>query len=236
MKLVYQDPFVTLYCGDCRDVSNTCGAIDFDHVIMDPPYDADTHDGARSGHPDVKLTIEFDPLDVATMVPALLKIPKRWTLAFCSLEMLGAYKAAAGEAWVRSGFWHRIDSAPQLTGDRPAQPGEGIAMMHRPLSAGREGRTRWNGGGHQAFYETHVVRGTTRFHPTQKPVSLMQSLILDFTDEGDLILDPFAGSCSTLVAAKNMGRRAIGIELDERYCHLAISRLQQGSLFEAGDD
>lgn len=68
------------------------------------------------------------------------------------------------------------------------------------------------------------------FHPTEKPVVLVSYFIELTTGEGDLILDPFMGSGTTLRAAKDLGRRAIGIELEERYCETAANRLAQGVL------
>lgn len=69
-----------------------------------------------------------------------------------------------------------------------------------------------------------------RHHPTQKPIPLMQWIIRNYTKENDLILDPFAGSGSTCVAAQNLHRRFIGIELEEKYCEIARDRLKQQTL------
>lgn len=65
-----------------------------------------------------------------------------------------------------------------------------------------------------------------KFHPTQKPVALMEYLIKTYTDQNDLIIDPFMGSGTTLVAAKKLKRRAVGIELSEQYCQIAVERLE----------
>ena len=67
-------------------------------------------------------------------------------------------------------------------------------------------------------------------HPTEKPVGLIEVLIGMSTDSGDLVVDPFAGSGSSIVAAQNLGRRGIGIELDEHYVDAARGRLAQGTL------
>jgi len=85
-----------------------------------------------------------------------------------------------------------------------------------------------------------------RFHPTQKPILLMQKILMDFTNPNDLILDPFCGSGTTCVAAKVLGRRYIGIDISPEYCKIAEDRLRavdtgvpvkearagQGALFE----
>lgn len=68
-------------------------------------------------------------------------------------------------------------------------------------------------------------------HPSEKPVELLSQFLLQSTSEGDLVVDPFAGSGSTLAACQRMGRRAIGIEVDEQYHRDATSRLTQAHLF-----
>ena len=67
-------------------------------------------------------------------------------------------------------------------------------------------------------------------HPTQKPVALMRYVIDTYTEPGWVVLDPCAGSGSTLVAAKQLGRKAIGVEIDESYCEVIAKRLDQGVL------
>lgn len=68
------------------------------------------------------------------------------------------------------------------------------------------------------------------FHPTQKPVSLMAYLVRTYTNEGDIVFDPYAGSGSTLLAAKQEGREFIGMEIDPRYIEVINNRLAQGVL------
>ena len=76
----------------------------------------------------------------------------------------------------------------------------------------------------------HSYREGARVHQTQKPLWLMRALLELHTAPGDLILDPYAGSGTTLVAAKFLGRRAVGIEQDQVHCAQAVKRLQQGVL------
>ncbi len=71
------------------------------------------------------------------------------------------------------------------------------------------------------------LNGSQMIHPTEKPVALLTSLITSVTKPGDLILDPFAGSGSTLVAAKKTGRRFIGVELNDEYFEKAQRRIEE---------
>ena len=74
-------------------------------------------------------------------------------------------------------------------------------------------------------------RGEGNTHPTVKPLKLIEYLLkLAFPPNGGIVLDPFMGSGTTLVAAKQLGRRAIGIEIEERYCAIAVDRLRQSVL------
>lgn len=193
------------------------GAVD--HTICDPPYNERTHTRARSlkdGGSDIP--INFAHLTDFSFVGDLLRVSKRWVVAFCALEDLGRYQDAAGDRWVRAGTWDRPDGTPQLSADRPAQAAEGIAIMHA------KAKLQWNSGGKRGMWRCGVERDE-RYHPTPKPVSLMMELLSDFTNPGDLILDPFCGGASTGVAALRLGRRFIGIDRDPIHAATAHARL-----------
>lgn len=88
-------------------------------------------------------------------------------------------------------------------------------------------RYRWNG-----MLQEDMANKEARMHPTQKPEPVMRWALSQAPDTWSVVLDPFAGSGTTLVAAKRIGRKAIGIERDEKYCALIVERLRQGSLAE----
>jgi DNA modification methylase len=207
--------------GDCLDPLAGLPSLakaSVDHAITDPPYDERTHKGRRGarrndGGPALH-DIVFDPLDdVAPIAAEIMRVTRRWALIFCAEDQIPAWKAcfAKGE-WehVRTMPWVKPDGAPQMTGDRPGQGWEPIVVFHGPRVTGQ--RMRWNGGGSKGVYVVNVNGEPDRFHQTQKPRALLEALIRDFTDHGELIVDPFAGSGTTLVAAKSLGRRAVGWE------------------------
>jgi len=225
MSVYYRAAGIEIHHGDCRAILGALPPVD--HVMTDPPYGGDTHAGARTGsaHQNSVL-VDFEATDARAIAYTLELVRlKRWAILTCDWQHVLPLKEHPPVGWrfVRHGAWIKPNGTPQFTGDRPAQGWEAVAILH----AGISGRMRWNGGGLPAVWMHNKVVGD---HPTGKPESLLREWITQFTDPGDLILDPFMGSGTTLVAAKRLGRRAIGIEIEEHYCEIATRRLAQDAL------
>lgn len=220
--------------GDSRLILPTMADASVDHVITDPPYAEKTHAGARGARPGVSLTtvplVDFESIDdeeFLSLAGHCVRLARRWALMTCDWR----HSAAAfrsGLPVVRCGVWVKPDAAPQFTGDRPGTGWEAVLILHR------EGRKRWNGGGHHATWIHPVERNNV--HPTQKPLRLVNQWVKLFTDPGETILDPYMGSATTLVAAIQCGRKAIGIEWNREHFDRACRRVEDavgiGSLFQ----
>lgn len=241
----YSDDMVTVFHGDCRDVLPTLEQVD--HIIADPPYSRHVHTSARRRNleardrgakygADVRRNIDLGFEHLSDELrdfcgTEFSRIAKRWVLVFSDTESGHLWRQALTSGggsldYVRTGAWIKIGSTPQFSGDRPATGFEAITICHP------KGRKRWNGGGKHAIWQVPIVldrgrTGTERLHTTQKPLPLMNALIDQFTDPNETILDPFAGSGTTALAAVNAGRRAIVIERDEAYAEVITRRLSE---------
>lgn len=229
----------TLYNGDCMEVMAGLDAVD--HVISDPPYEESLHASKNSLRgpvradkgPDLK-GLDFSSInDIRQdVVDASASICAGWFLAFCTIEGV-AYWAEAINAsamkYKRGCLWVKPDATPQLNGQGPGQGAECFVTAWNG-----KGHAKWNAGGKRGVY-THLTNQRDRDgrHPTEKPIPLMRELLADFTNHGQLILDPFMGSGTTGVACAKMGRRFIGIELDEKYFDVACERISKA--YEQGD-
>lgn len=199
-----------------------------DHVICDPPYSRHVHENHRSmqggrGRAERDLGfVSLDPLDRRYCSGEFARLTRRWILVCCDLEGQHAWEddlKIGGAQHVRFGLWVKKGATPQITGDRPANAAEGIEIAHAA-----KGRLRWNGGGSHALWPIPIVTRNRR-HTTEKPLALMEALVRDFTEPGDLVLDPFAGSGTTGVACLRLGRRFLGWELDPAHHAAACERL-----------
>lgn len=241
----------TLYLGNCIEILPKLGLVH--HIITDPPYEAEAHTkqrrslgcgkqyGARNKRNDA---LSFDPINQTDREKFCLlakDICSGWMLAFCQAEAIGIWRESMGThdiRWSRAQIWVKPDGAPQFTGDRPGVGYEAIATGW----VGR-GRSKWNGGGRHGvyFYGKHDIgmgHGSLKknAHPTTKPQSLMLDLVRLFTNQNDIVLDPFMGSGSTGVACVRYNRSFIGIEIDPKWFDEACRRLEaaekmRGDLF-----
>ena len=230
----------TLYLGDCLEVMAGLGPVD--HVITDPPYESELHNaiGRVQRNDGVKMieTLGFDGIDDirGQVAAASVAVSSGWIILFSLAEGVRAWRdviQAAGAKYDTCLAWVKPDSMPRMNGQGAARGFECAVTAW----AGT-GYRKWNRGGKRGIY-THCVNPPSRQgeHPTEKPVALMAELVGDFTQPGETILDPFAGSGTTGVACMRLGRKFIGIEKDPRYFEIAANRLQeahkQGDLFVA---
>lgn len=202
----YRDDSAAIYHGDCREILPLLPAVQL--ILMDPPYGngttyaefEDTHENVSALVRDV-MPLVLDKADVVFVTPGVANIhlypPPRWTLCWVT-------PAGAG-----SGPWGFSCWQPVLA--------YGADPYLRDLKGRRP--------------DTLIKTETSRSpgdHPCPKPLDVWRWLLLrGSTLASDVILDPFMGSGTTLRAAKDCGRFAIGIELSERYCEIAATRLAQ---------
>ena len=234
MNLYYQDEWVTLYHGDAFEVLSGMAEASVDCVITDPPYTERTHGMAKTnkgaGHR--VRAIDFAAFSDDDLRAALVecgRVSRRWVVS--SLDYAHAFEfdanPPAGLRALRVGVWVKPNPMPQISADRPGQGWEAILFLHR-----EDVKPHWSGGGRAGVWTFPVVQGAG--HPTTKPLPMVADWVRLFTDPGNVILDPFAGSGTTLRAAKDERRKAIGVELEERYCEIAARRLAQDVLDFSG--
>ena len=210
-KPVYQDGQVALYHADCREILARIKPGKNITVISDPPYGIawkDPRTGRRIRGDDKP----FDPAHLARFRCVLFggqhfhtRLPDggSWQIWDKRCPHAGGRKACA--------------CGPCRTNNQGDYEDIWCSFhAHRTIY-----RHYWNGGGKAS------ERKSRRIHPTQKPVLLMGWLVYAHTQPGDLVIDPYAGSCSTLIAARLAGRYAIGIEADNAYIAPAIARLKE---------
>ena len=219
MKPYYEDDAVTLYHGDCLEVTDWLEA---DVLVTDPPYgrawrQGDTGKG-RGWASDRHSGIANDATTAARDGALTLWGDSRPGVMFGDLLLpppLGTKHVLIYDKGNDAGFTGAIGGYRRNA--------EAIYLI------GRHGSGL---GGRSAILRTNASAGgnlaRTTGHPHTKPLDVMHQII-EHAPPG-VVADPFAGSGSTLVAARNLGRRAIGVELEERYCEVIAKRLSQGVL------
>jgi len=186
--LYYQDEWVTIHLGDCREILPSLPKVDL--VLTSPPY-PDYHNEAY----------EQTPIDFLSDIPCRQLV-----------------------------FWSNKAEFPL---DYTA-----IHIWDKCVGGGAEYERIFERNGHYQYhcYDAYIINSTVAAsfnrdiftgHPSQKPIKLIGRLLFDYSQLGNLILDPFLGSGTTAYCAKKLNRKCIGIEIEEKYCEIAAKRCSQ---------
>ena len=218
----YDQDGITLYHGDCRDVLPTIRGT-FSAVITDPPYAIPTQVAqTRSTTRNVgDLSVAEAGMEVMfRAVDRVLQTGGRY-FVFCD---------GTSYPVISRVFYGRFTTALLVWDKGRIGMGREFRKQHELILHAWEKETPVVDSGGTGYAD--ILRcdpvGSERVHDAQKPVGLLTQLLRVC---GDSVIDPFAGSGSTLVAAKQEGRTAVGIEIDEANCEKAAKRLAQGVLF-----
>ena len=210
MTPYYSDDSVTLYHGDCREIT---AWLEGDVLVTDPPYGVDYRSNqrrqtlARSIAGDKDTTVRDGILAAWGDRPALI---------------FGTWRIPRPEATRALLVWDTKGALGMGAMDLPWKPAhQEIYVLGRGFHGRRDSDVL-------TVAPVQSLGYNGRVHPHEKPVTLMKQLI-DKCPDGT-VADPTSGSGSTLVAAKQLGRKAIGVELEERYCEVIAKRLAQGVL------
>lgn len=211
MTIYYQDEHVTLYHGDALEID---AWLEADILVTDPPYGMSHLSGwdspQRAIQNDADLSARDRALDAWGTRPA---------------AVFGTWKVRRPSQTRHLVIWDKTLGTGCGMGDLDASWGNSHEEIYILGEWKRDGRPR-----HPSVIQTkdglRSLSGKTG-HPTPKPVGLMEKIISKCPP--GVIADPFAGSGSTLVAARNLGRKAIGVELEEKYCEIIVKRLSQGA-------
>lgn len=220
MKPYYEDSTVTIYCGDALEVIPTLGHSDC--LITDPPF------SFAGGLSNGRTSIADD------------QFFSHWWRAVCERISANLHDEAEGFVWcdwktarvLADGFSRPDQVKPfrisQMLYHHREMPGQGqpfrssvdmIAYLRGPKSHGKRiPNTTMN------FVSKYWYYGRHKFHPAEKSVEVSKQLVEWASDPAATILDPFLGSGTTAVAAKELGRQLVGIEVDERHCETAANR------------
>jgi len=203
----YQDEHVTLYHGDCRELLPLMPKVDL--VLTDPPYGI-----GWAGHSGSDIKWQAIRNDEST---SIVKSLFNWLKLEQDAVVFGAN--CFPELLPHRGRWLCWDKRCSERADKMLGSPFELAWMNK--HSGFDSMFRVLHGG--------VVNknGGKRVHPTEKPITLMSQIIQSLYPTANLILDPFSGSGTTLRAAKDLSCKAIGIEIEEKYCEIAANRMRQ---------
>jgi site-specific DNA-methyltransferase (adenine-specific) len=203
----YEHAGITIYHGDCREIAPRLGS--FDLLLTDPPYGIGEAAGKNKSRGRLAISRDYGNESWDDSVPAAWVLQMLRERSSYQIIFGGNYFALLpSSCWL---VWDKVNGETDFADCELAWTN--FAKAVRKIEWMWHGMLRQN--------------NEARFHPTQKPLGVMKWALSQAPTECQTVLDPFMGSGTTLVAAKQAGLSATGIEQSERYCEIAAKRLGQ---------
>ena len=208
---------IAIYCADCRDILPLLPDKSIDLVLTDPPYGIGAANVKRGGRKDghsITASRDYGHLHWDDNKPPAKIFDEIFRVSEAQVIFGGEHLChllPQSRGWI---FWDKD------TGNNDYADGELVwTSFDKAL---RKFKWRWKG-----MFQEDMANKEIRVHPTQKPAPLINWIIGNYGKDCDLILDPFLGSGTTAYCAKKLGRKCIGIEIEEKYCEIATKRCSQ---------
>jgi site-specific DNA-methyltransferase (adenine-specific) len=233
----YDHAGITIYHADCRDILPHLKPVDL--VLTDPPYKMRGGNVLIKGYGVAPAKKDYSSIGEpwGFSLDWIGKLRTNHAVIFCNSYMIGGISACIENAMVPVCIfvWKKPNVPPNIR-NTPKWDCEFISWFKIPSETNRLALNfksqllvvpALQAG---CFASERILNGAgdkTAAHPTQKPIGLIRPFIENIGIPESTILDPFMGSGTTLVAAKQLGRKAIGIEIEEKYCEIAVQRLAQ---------
>lgn len=221
-----KDPDLKIYCGDCLEIMPLLPKVDL--IVTDPPYGIDFL-SARPKEGKKKEKIHNDKYeDYLSLLPKMFSAFKEvLNDGGCCCCCCGGGTPALAHLWIEAKKWLDVENVCVWDKGFVGMGWRYRFQWESILIATKGERKTWNGGTNVS----NVIKIQKDIpqageHPTPKPVSLMRLFIEHNSNELDLILDPFMGGGTTLIACKEDMRNGIGIEISEKYCSIAKKRIK----------
>lgn len=215
MKPYYQHAGITIYHGDCREILPTLPNVDL--VLTDPPYEITASGGGIGATR--KYLNDTEGFTDCGFDYSLLSGFENWICFGTLRQVPKLIECANGKRWMLI-TWNKPNPCPLINGNYLPDT---EYIVHAWSSGQLFGDFQ-----DKARFIVHPLGDKQQGeHPNEKPMRVMLKLVRVGSKETQAILDPFMGSGTTLVAAKQLNRQAIGIEIEEKYCEIAAKRLSQ---------
>lgn len=247
IKPYFDQNGITIYLGDCREILPSIRAVDL--AFTSPPYNCGMNYGELSDSMPIDDYFSFIETSIHAIASTIrsggylaLNVPSWIGSRSDQVFAFDEYKAIASRhipfedliIWAKSPpngtAWGNFQTSPRIRANH-----EWVLIHRAPGGTNGKSDIDWKDWSRftQSIWTINPTLPYRDVHPATFPIELANRIALLYSPNGGLVLDPFMGTGTTLDACRSLGRRAIGIEINERYCEIAAIRLEQGALFGA---